>query len=376
MSRKSRTSRPLSSVVTETLEQRRMLSSSLVGGVLTITGTSGNDTVLLRYNTGATNLTVHDNGVQTNYAYASISTIDVDLGDGNDSFDGQTTIFKSTTIWGGAGSDTIRGSAGADAMNGGDGDDVLLGRKGADQYNGGDGIDRAELNESRSGNPGITVTLDDNADDGESGESDNVASDIENVSTGAGNDYIVGSSLNNSLFGSNGNDTIVGGDGDDTLMGGVGADDLDGGNGIDTADYSLHNTGFTVSLDGVANDTDGTAGENCRGTIENILGGAYADYIVGSSSDNVLSGQGGNDTIYGGDGNDSIDGGIHNDYIDGEGGDDTLIGGKNNDTLIGGAGADTFYSSGDSNAIDVLYVQLLIDTVASSDLLDLIIPVL
>jgi hypothetical protein len=58
--------------------------------------------------------------------------------------------------------------------------------------------------------------------------------DIENATTGSGNDTITGNDLANILNGNAGNDTINGAGGDDTINGGVGADILTGGAGNDT----------------------------------------------------------------------------------------------------------------------------------------------
>ena len=76
--------------------------------------------------------------------------------------------------------------------------------------------------------------------------------------------------------------------------------------------------------------------------IENAVGGAGDDVIVGSKHGNRLRG---------GDGDDYIRGGGGKDRIEGEGGDDLLFGGKGRDmlsagpdggTMHGGKGADTF----------------------------------
>lgn len=61
--------------------------------------------------------------------------------------------------------------------------------------------------------------------------------------------------------------------------------------------------------------------------IENAIGSAMRDLLVGNEVDNVLTGLAGNDVLRGG------------------GGDDTLIGGAGADTLTGGAGADLFVAT-------------------------------
>jgi hypothetical protein len=70
-------------------------------------------------------------------------------------------------------------------------------------------------------------------DDGEAGEGDSIASDVEDLFGGAGGDSLTGSAGANVLDGGGGGDTLVGGDAGDTLLGGDGNDSLDGGPGTD-----------------------------------------------------------------------------------------------------------------------------------------------
>lgn len=64
----------------------------------------------------------------------------LDGGDGDDQLS-STTALESTTLDGGAGSDTLDSDATSDLMIGGAGDDTLRGRDGGDTLNGGDGDD-------------------------------------------------------------------------------------------------------------------------------------------------------------------------------------------------------------------------------------------
>ena len=165
------------------------------------------------------------------------------------------------------GDDVVSGGVRADQLNGGGGDDTLVGegyfgpgpdefkRSGDDRYNGGAGIDRAVLFESYY-EPAATsltsvpvrVTLDDQANDGPEGDSDNVASDVEDVSTGSGNDTVTMNDAFNVVATEAGDDTIdprggsdvvTAGDRDDTITTRDGwPDDVDCGPGTDklTAD--------------------------------------------------------------------------------------------------------------------------------------------
>ncbi|MGI9658498.1 MAG: calcium-binding protein, partial [Gaiellaceae bacterium] len=164
-------------------------------------------------------------------------------------------------ILGGSGADVLNGNNGANTLSGGPGDDVLGGALGADVLIGGDGIDSVSY-VTRTGD--LTVTLDGVADDGETGEGDSVAADIENVTGGLGDDLIIGSAVAN---------TLQGGPGDDILDGGGGADVLSGGIGVDTVDYSARTLAVSVDLDGIPDDGEAGEGDNVITDIEDILGG-------------------------------------------------------------------------------------------------------
>ena len=118
------------------------------------------------------------------------------------------------------------------------------------------------------------------------------------------------------------NDTVNGLQGDDSLSGGLGNDLLDGGEGTDAAVYRASATGVTADLG------SGATGEGSDTfvSIENLLGSALDDVLVGNVSANVL------------------DGGEGDDVLTGRGGNDTLIGRAGVDDFNGGAGADTIQS--------------------------------
>jgi Ca2+-binding RTX toxin-like protein len=65
-----------------------------------------------------------------------------------------------------------------------------------------------------------------------------VGTTIENATTGAGDDTIIGNSANNVLLGGSGDDSLVGNGGNDTLEGGAGDDTQRGGAGNDTFRYT------------------------------------------------------------------------------------------------------------------------------------------
>ena len=133
------------------------------------------------------------------------------------------------------------------------------------------------------------MSLDGTADNGEAGENDDAKADVENVLGGSDGDQLVGSADDNALTGGAGNDSVQGGAGNDTLHGGTGADTLAGGAGTDTADYGARAAPLTVTLDGGANDGETGENDNARADVENVIGGAGDDSLVGSAAANVLN---------------------------------------------------------------------------------------
>jgi len=74
--------------------------------------------------------------------------------------------------------------------------------------------------------------------------------------------------------------------------------------------------------------------------IENAVGGAGDDVIVGNAAGNRLRGGDGHDSIRGRGGDDRLEGGAGDDVLRGGGGRDRLDGGAGDDSLFGGKGAD------------------------------------
>lgn len=97
-----------------------------------------------------------------------------------------------------------------------------------------------------------------------------------------------------------------------------------------------------------------------RSLIENALGGAGNDLLIGNVASNSLVGRAGHDRIQGGAGNDRLLGGEGNDRLAGEAGDDLLFGDAGHDHLNGGAGADRM-TGGEGN--DLYFVDDLGDVV-------------
>jgi Ca2+-binding RTX toxin-like protein len=297
---------------------------------------------------------------------------DISGGAGNDDLEGDG---DSNTLWGGAGNDEIDGDSGNDALDGGAGNDELHGGRGADRTAGGSGSDLVDYSDRGSA---VRVTLDGAAGDGEPGENDLVAGDVERVAGTDRDDRIVGSAGDNILYGNGGKDALVGGPGadrleggssDDTLQGSTGPDRIDGGSGSDWADYSDRGTPVTVTLDGQAG--DGEPGENdiVEDDVENARGGIAADTLVGSDQRNKLEGGDGNDVFEGRRASDTYTGGPGLDAADytkrtspvriglngtqssGESGENDLVG-EDVEVARGGSGDDRLAGNDDPNRLD------------------------
>lgn len=188
------------------------------------------------------------------------------------------------------------------------------------------------------------------ADDGESGEADDVHEDIENLIGGTAADVLTGNSGSNAITGGGGADNLsggvaaatctsdvdvlTGGDGNDTFKMGLIADcgdEIVGGAGTDTVDYQYRSAALTISIDGAANDGLASEADNVKTDVEVVVGGSAGDTITGGS---------GNETLHGGAGADTLSGGA---------GNDTLIGNAGNDILNGGAGDDLFENEGNDD---------------------------
>jgi Ca2+-binding RTX toxin-like protein len=203
-------------------------------------------------------------------------------GDGDDEIrtppDGRVGIAQPTALLeGSGGNDTIVAGNGPDELLGGDGNDTMEANEGPDTVRGEGGNDSVSAGKEEpapnaadvvDGGPGfdtipnlvndynrlfdddVSITLDNQANDGEPGEGDNVIA-VEKFNIVANNATVVGSdaaedvfveSNTSSIQGLGGNDRLVaydghdnidGGDGDDYLEGGFGNDVLTGGPGVD-----------------------------------------------------------------------------------------------------------------------------------------------
>lgn len=220
----------------------------------------------------------------------------VDLGDGADTFDGQSSFSNRLPIQvlGQGGNDTISGTSNGDILDGGDGDDVISGDRGEDSIRG-----------------------------------------------GAGNDTLFGDADDDQLLGQDGADSLFGGTGNDLLRGGNDDDRLNGNSGHDTLEGELGND---TILAGAGNDLarGGSGSDSIKGQSgwDTLFGDGGNDTIRGEAGNDVINGGDGDDSIRGGFGRDLVTGGEGSDNINGEAGNDTLLGDDGDDSMIGGSGAD------------------------------------
>ncbi len=113
-------------------------------------------------------------------------------------------------------------------------------------------------------------------------------------------------------MGGEGDDLMYGGSRDDLLEGGAGNDSLYGEHGDDTATYANDPSAVYVNLEqGIA--YDGYGGTDLLDTIENAIGSAFDDTLIGDRYVNRLTGGAGDDTLIGGAGADTLDGGLGSD---------------------------------------------------------------
>lgn len=283
--------------VIETLDQRRLLSASIVSNVLVENGSGGGPIIVYQLPTTPVNEVYISDAGGTSGPF-DVDTFDHIKINGSTGADliivrdhtnnapqtGETYVTKRCEIHGDAGDDTIYGGDLADTIFGDLNSDTIYGGEGDDVLYGGYGYG--------------------------SGLSDN------------NDDHVYGDSGYDVMYGDEGKDTL---DDEDSTCYGI----FYGGDGGDTC------TG------GSQNDT--------------MIGGAGADYLDGRGGNDSLLGQGDADSIYGGDGDDYIDGGDGDDAVlEGDAGHDTLNGGAGNDsffntdtvsdTLDGGSGDDTLFN--------------------------------
>lgn len=306
-------------------------------------GGAGND--VLRGG-GGVDVLLGDKGADTMFGgggrdmvsyYGRTKAVKADLdgvkGDDGEKGEKDTISVDVEDLEGGKGADTLtgngkenflRGGAGNDVLAGGGGYDAIMGEQGADSMSGGAGVDLVSY---VSHQYGVIADLDgEMGDDGEWGEGDSIALDVERLAGGEGNDTLTGNADDNVLWGGAGSDTINGDGGSDYLDGEAGGDTLSGGDGTDAVTYYLRSKPITADLDNAFGDDGETnEGDTISDDVEGLEGGKGADKLTGNDAANIIWGGAGNDEIRGGAGDDKLEGSNGTDKIYGEAGDDDLV---------------------------------------------------
>lgn len=346
------------------------------GGVLTVTGTAGNDSLTVTCSAG--NVSVNGS---TDFGFglvpcASVAAITL-LGAGGDDTLNTTpanpanfTSLITTTLKGGPGNDTMSASTGDDTLKGGTGNDILTGSFGNETIGGGKGRDTLRETGFAFGT-GNTILLTDTTMSGDLG-SDTLSSiesaeikgtNMADVMSAAGFsgsvifdgdaavDSITGGPGDDTLMGGTGSDTIVGGGGSDTVVPGPSDDSVQGGSGIDMlAEQTDASTTLTATTM-----TASTTGTDTFSQMELVYIVAYVAAPVtlnagASPLDVALISGTGNDVLIGGSGDDMLMPFSGTDSVQGGGGGDLLVNladahqSLTNTTLTTGGEADTLTS--------------------------------
>jgi Ca2+-binding RTX toxin-like protein len=202
-------------------------------------------------------------------------------------------------LTGDANKNVLLGEAGDDVLDGLGDDDLLIPGSGAGSSTGGGGTDTVSYaGIAPLAPPAITMTVNLDAGTATGPGVNQTVSDVDNVTTGSGDDVLIGDAQSNGL---------------------------DGGGGTDTVSYEDRVAGEDVvaSLTSKTGGQTGTGEADAYASIENLRGGAGADTLTGDGAKNLLSG------------------GAGADILDGQADDDVLMPGTGAGSSTGGPGTDT-----------------------------------
>ena len=237
----------------------RVSYAQMVGTMLEVFGTAGNDTIVLT-TPSAGSIDVSENGVDQG-TFTPAGGVVIENSGGTDTLQGPNAVSVSTWTLGGPKSGTLTNTAlpatvsfsGITNLTGGTGPDDFVIQTGASGFgtaNGGAGVNTLDYS-NLNGGTGVTVNLLTRA-----------ATDFTSVTNFT---LVVGSKYADTLTADNTSaDTLLGGAGNDTLMGGAGADVLLGG-----ADNDTLRAGSGRSL---------------------LVGGSGEDTLTGGTGDDILIG--------------------------------------------------------------------------------------
>lgn len=289
---------------------------------------------------------------------------------GDDSLYGET---GDDTLQGGAGNDSLIGGDGNDSVRGGDGNDLIdtsgggvvpLPDLGYPGLYASDSNPTNDLDTVYGGAGSDTIRTGDDADMIYGG----LGADL--IDGGIDADTIYGGGGNDTVIGAEGSDLIDAGAGNDLIYGGYGPGVPDAVNLPDAGDLRPDN-GRDYILGGAGDDT--IYGQDDDDTID---GGTGNDLIDGGIDEDLIRGGAGNDILLGGAADDTLDGGIGNDVLTGGQGTDIGYGGADRDTFVVGSAADgagdQVYGGADGDDFDTLNLtgaglHRLVNVVTDSD---------
>ncbi len=275
----------------EHLEKRQLLTAAnLFGGILTVPGTTGNDTILIASTSNGTNVQVTiNNKVDSTFALSTINQIQINADAGNDLITVKS-IDKPVNVDGGAGVNqlTIIGQAGSNTFVLNDTSVDVNDSVGNMNTYSTTNIQRLSINGQNANDtftietlPSITTVI-----DGSGG-----LNTLQGPSADTKWDITVsnGGTIKNSLLRFGNIQSLVGSTGKDSFVFSAGrsiSSTIDGGSDGDTNSISYANftTPVTINLQ-----TDSAIGLGRFLNIDNITGGAGKDTIVGPNSNNTWS---------------------------------------------------------------------------------------
>jgi cysteine-rich repeat protein len=168
--------------------------------------------------------------------------------------------------------------------------------------------------------------------------------DFDNIILGNGDDYLVGTDMDDLIVGFGGDDVIIAENGDDCIYAGSGNDFVSGRGGNDIIyagpgdDFVRGNSGNDIIF--------GDEGQ------DKLMGDNGIDTISGGDDNDMILGNKGNDTLNGDSGDDFVNGNRGDDIVNGDAGNDILVGGRDNDTINGGSGTDICDGYAGVNEVD------------------------
>ena len=235
--------------------------------------------------------------------------VDVDLSAGEATGHGSDRMISVEAAFGTFFNDVLSGDDGANTLGGGPGDDELHGLGGDDHLRSGEGAEAGtDLLDGGEGRDTANYYL----------SWDPVQADL-TTGQAVTNGVDTLESIEN-LFGSKHNDVLIGNDENNVIQGFQGDDVMDGRDGTDTAAFG---NSFELVIDLVEGTAVEERGSDTLENLEDVIGSAYTDTIIGHDGPNAIWGGSGPDTLVG------------------AGGDDSLLGERGNDNVNGGDGTDT-----------------------------------